>query len=134
LIFKRLSQKNKKHLLEHAKWRFLSWKDIAMSAGLNETHAKSFYNYLCGYAHAGSINILQIQQAHSADNQKALFSASIGLLMIAMANMIRFYCNLFPKSNEAQEASEHKEIVDKWIWVGQHSAKDIEIDWSKIDL
>jgi hypothetical protein len=88
LNFKRLKKDQQKDLFKGTKWRFLSWKDIGLSAGLNETHAKSFYNYLCGYAHAGSISILQIQQANSANNQKALFSASMGLLMIAMANMI----------------------------------------------
>jgi len=132
--FRKLPSKQQDGLLRHGKWRFSSWKDIALSAGLNEATAKGFYNFLCGYAHANYISILQIRQAENANDQKHLFAAAINLVMIAMANMIRSYCNLFPKSKNAIQEKDAAQIVENWVFVGQKSAEDIEIDWSKVDL
>jgi hypothetical protein len=130
--FEKLTEKQQNNLIEKGIWR-PSWKDIGLSAGLNELHAAEFYSFLCGYAHAGSLSIRQVHQAENAESQKSLFAASVGLIMIAMANMIKSYCSLFSKSNIAFIGDEvSAAIVDKWIYVGSSSLQDVEIDWDKV--
>ena len=133
--FAGLTPKQQKNLLEKGQWRFHSWKDIALSAGLNETHAKAFYNYLSGYAHAGNLSILQIRNAQSSKSQRSLCAATIGVLMISTANMIRSYCKVFPKSESAlHQDSDGAALVDIWINVGTTAVEKIQVDWEKEDL
>jgi hypothetical protein len=131
-FFKKLTSRQQNNLIKKGIWR-PSWKDIGLSAGLNEIHAEEFYSYLCEYAHAGSLGIRQVHQAENAESQKSLFFASVGLIMIAMANMIKSYCSLFPKSNIALIEDEVSvAIVDKWNFVGSSSLQDVDIDWDKV--
>jgi hypothetical protein len=128
--FFRLPRKQQKKLIKKGEWRIHSWKDIGLSAGLDETHAKAFYHYLCGFAHAGNISVLQIRQARTADSQKALCAATITLIMIAVASMIKSYCKIFPKSqsvltNDTGAAT----LLDIWITVGSMSPEGIDVDW-----
>lgn len=133
-FFKELTQKQQNNLLKKGIWR-PSWKDIGLSAGLNELHAAQFYSFLSEYAHSGSLSIRQLHQADNATSQKTLFAPSLGLLMIAMANMIKSYCVRFPKANIALIGDEESAaIVDKWIYVGSASIQDVDIDWGRVNL
>ena len=48
--------------------------------------------------HAGNLSVLQVRQAITAKYQKNLCAATMGILMIAIAYMIKGYCKLFEKS------------------------------------
>ena len=96
--FAALSPKQKRTIIEKGNWRFLSWADLAVKAGLDATHGTSFYKYLCGYAHSSNLSVLQIREARSKHIQKELSASAMTLIMISMANMIKAYCDLFPPS------------------------------------
>jgi len=131
--FKKISRKQQKNLLEKGKWRLESWTEIGKSLGLDNSHAKEFYGYLCGYAHAGNISVLQVRQAINADDQKNLCAAIMGVLKIAMAYMIKSYCKLFEKSLAVLIHNEEmSRMVDLWIKIGATSPNDIEIDWETV--
>lgn len=41
------------------------------------------------------------------------------LFMIAMANMIKAYCQMFEKSNDVlQKDKDAKKLIDKWVNIG----------------
>jgi len=121
-VFKTLSDEVKKGIIKEGKWRLKSWSKIALSAGLSKIHAKHFYNYLCGYAHSGSLSILQIRQAYSLDIQKKLAETTCKVILIAIAFMIKSYGFIFPQSNDALKMnSELSEVIQKWINIGKHS-------------
>ena len=132
--FNNLEIKQKERILKRGEWRFKSWTDIALSAGLNESNSKSFYKFLCGYAHSGSLSLQQIHQTVSKANKVKLFEATISLLKIAFANLILSYCNYFPKAKMCfDQLGERAYLVKLWADVGSTEMKDIEIDWSKLD-
>jgi len=133
--FLRLPRGQQKKLMKKGEWRIHSWKDIGLSAGLDETHAKAFYYYLCGFAHAGNISVLQIRQARTADSQNALCAATITVIMIAIANMIKSYCKIFPNSQSVlTKDTEAATLVDIWITVGSTSTEGIDVDWESQNL
>lgn len=118
-LFKKLTPKQQKNLLNKGKWRLESWTKIAQSAGLSDLHANNFYRYLCDYAHTGNLSVLQVQQADTAESQKTLCNATIEFIMIAIANIIKSYCKLFPKSNAILLSDKDSaKIVDLWIKIG----------------
>jgi hypothetical protein len=133
--FKALKPGQQKELLKKGKWRLPPWKKMALTAGLSCTHAETFYSYLCEYAHAGNLSVLQIRDAQTAQSQRTLCAATIGVLIISMANMIKSYCTVFPKSElSLQEDPDGTALVDMWIDIGATSIDNIPIDWSKEDL
>ena len=133
--FEMLSTKQKRNLLNGKYWRSKGWKSIALSAGLSEVHADDFYAYLCSYAHAGSLSILQIRQAENVIHQRGLVGATMGIAMICMAYMAKGYCAYFPKSNDSLQASErHKKIIQVWTEIGASNLDDVDIDWKKVNI
>jgi hypothetical protein len=103
-----------------------------LSVGLNNDHAKEFYSYLCGYAHAGNPSVIQVRQAITAEYQRDLCGAIMGILMIAIAYMIKGYCKLFDKSlTVLNKNSETLKTVDFWVEIGATSLDDGKIDWEK---
>lgn len=130
--FKQLSPKQQKQLLEKGKWRLESWTKIGLSIGLNDSHANEFYSYLCGYAHSGNISVLQVREADTAKSQQTLCAATMGVLTIAMAYMIKVYCKLFEKSASVlNQNDEMASVVNFWVEIGATSLEGIEIDWEK---
>lgn len=133
--FIELKNDDKNKLLKWGEWRFKSWSNIALSAGLNESNSKAFYKLLCGYAHSGSLSLQQIHQTASKEEKIKLFNGTLSLLKIAIANMIIAYCNYFPKALAFYiENIELKELVLLWVDVGRKEMKDIEMDWSKLEI
>lgn len=131
-FFKQLSLKQQKKLFEKGKWRLESWTNIGLSLGLNDSNAEHFYSYLCGYAHAGSLSVLQVRQANDAKSQQTLCAATMSVLTIAMAYMIKEYCSLFEKSAAVlRQNNEMAEAVNFWVEIGATSEDGIEIDWEK---
>jgi hypothetical protein len=133
--FIQLKKEDKYKLLEWGEWRFKSWSHIALSAGLNESNSKAFYKFLCGYSHSGSLSLQQIHQTASKEEKIKLFNGTLSLIKIAIANMILSYCNYFPKALAFYlENIELKQLVKLWVDVGQTEMKDIEMDWSKLEI
>jgi len=131
--FEALSYKQKRAIIEKGNWRFSSWSDLSVEAGLDVTHGTSFYKYLCGYAHSSNLSALQIRDAHSGHIQRELSASAMSLIMISMANMIKAYCDLFPQSASVLKRDQDSNaLVNIWIGVGSSSVKDAEIDWDNI--
>jgi len=129
-FFLQLTENQQKALLCRGVWRVKGWTDIGISAGLSEIHAKSFYKYLCSYAHAGSLSVLQIRQADTALHQRALYAASMTLVMIAIAYFIRDYSKLFTKCQEF--VSGHEEAIRMWLDIGASDLCEVEVDWNDV--
>ncbi len=111
--------KQRKNIIEKGNWRLKSWGDIALSAGLSETNAKTYYSFLCEHAHSGNISITQVRQALGNSVRKQLMEGSIGHILICLANFIENYCDLFPLSNLFySENYEIPNLVSKWIDIG----------------
>lgn len=105
--------------LMHGQWRLKGWTAIGLEMGLDKNHADSFYRLLCSYAHSGFLSVMQIGQATTAVDQKELTEASLGVLMIAMAHMIRLYCKVFSRSQAAlQQDINAERLVQMWIDIG----------------
>jgi hypothetical protein len=133
--FKALKSGQQKELLEKGKWKLPSWKKMALAAGLSRTHAQAFYSYLCEYAHAGNLSVLQIRNAQTAQSQRSLCAATINVLIISTANMIKSYCKVFPKSESSlQEDPDGTALVDMWIDIGATPIDTVNIDWGKEEL
>lgn len=107
-------------------WRLLSWTKIARSAGLHDINAKAAYSYLCGYAHAGNLSILQLRQADTAEYQRSLCASSMNLVLIAMANLVKSYCGLFPQAMARLEREPRRgTLVEVWVGVGRSAPQDV---------
>lgn len=90
-----------------------------MSAGLSKILAKHFYSYLCIWAHSGCQSAQHVSNAQTKETQKALCVDTMKLIMIAMANMIKAYCQMFVKSNDViQKDEDAKKLIDQWIQFG----------------
>ena len=121
-VFKQLDEEKKEKLLrkmEKGQWRFQSWTNIGLSAGLSEILAKQFYSYLCMWAHSGCQSAQQVSNAQNKVTQKALCVATMKLIMIAMANMIKAYCQMFVKSKDIiQKDEDAKKLIGQWVNIG----------------
>ena len=128
-VFQSLTPKQQKNILKYGYWRLPSWREIALSAGLSELHAQAYYSYLCGYAHSGNLSITQLRQA-SNEQRRELMESTIGLILIALANTIKEYLEVFPKSKEFYLKNIPKDnLVDLWIEVGSKADEEIDINW-----
>jgi len=126
-IFKTLGKRQQSKILK-GKWRIESWRIIALDAGFDELHASLFYSYLCGYAHSGSLSILQIRQATTKETQRNLFQASMEVIMIAMANMIFSYCKLFLNGKKVLERnSRATKLAQIWVDIGRGRVNCLDI-------
>jgi hypothetical protein len=128
--FLKLTEKQQGKLIQQGVWKLHKWKDIALSAGLNGAYAKTFYNYLCGYAHAGNLSVLELRQVWTSESQKALCAATISVLMITIANMIKSYSSVFPRSQSIlQQDKDASRLIDIYVGIGSASIEEIELDW-----
>jgi hypothetical protein len=120
--FRRLPAKEQKRLL-NGEWKLRPWSEIGRSVGLHDVYAKTFYSYVCGYAHAGNLSVIQMRQANTAEHQRSLCATSMGILLIATANMVKGYCAVFPKSMERLvQDPEGSHLVEVWVGVGNDGA------------
>jgi hypothetical protein len=125
--FRQLPARDQKKLLR-GDWRLRSWTSIGRSAGLHDVNAKAFYSYLCGYAHAGNLSVLQMRQADTAELQRSLCASSMTLVLIAMANMVKSYCAVFPKSmDRLTQDPDGAGLAEVWTGVGASGPPDREI-------
>jgi len=120
-VFQSLTNKQQSKILA-GKWKQQSWREIALDAEFNELHASAVYSYLSEYAHSGSLGILQIRQAKTKDIQNRLFAGSMNVIMIAIANMIFSYCEIFPKGKKALKTNpQATNLAQIWVNIGQQT-------------
>lgn len=106
--------------IKKGRWRLSSWKEMAQEAGLDELHASVIYAYLCGYAHSDSLSVLQIHGAKSREQQERLSRIAVQNTMVATANMVFLYCDIFPDGGNALVKNpEATEIAKQWRNVGR---------------
>lgn len=129
-----LTNKQKTNLLERGNWRLKSWGEIGLESGLSDSYAKAFYSYLCGYAHASNLSVLQLRQAKSSRAQKDLCAATIGYLLIALSKFIKSYILVFPKAKHIYDSLVDKNIIEVWDSVGSKSLSEVQIDWTDFDI
>ncbi len=120
--FHKLSEKRQNRYfkkLKKTKWRSKGWVKIAQSAGFSELNSKIMYSYLCEHAHSGNISATQVSQAKAFDVRRELMEAAIGHLLICVANMIKYYCEYFPKSSAHYDRNyKEPDVVSNWIDIG----------------
>ena len=120
-IFQSLKERQQNKILT-GRWRQKSWREIALDAEFNELHASTVYSYLSEYAHSGSLSALQIRQVKTKDIQRSLFAGSMNVIMIAIANMIFSYCEIFPKGKKALKTNpQATNLAQIWVNIGQEA-------------
>jgi hypothetical protein len=117
--YQQLTERQKKRVLK-GEWRLLSWRKIAENANLAEILSSDMYRHLSGYSHSSYLSVLQIKESLEKKEQSLLLPSSILTITIATANLIRGYCDLFPRAGAVLTAdAEGGDLVDIWIQVGQ---------------
>lgn len=118
-IFQQLGRKEKKKILQ-GNWRLLSWREIGKKTGLSRILSSHVYKHLSGYTHSSWSSILQIKQSFQEREQALFISSSMSFITIVGANLIREYCDLFPRAKAAMTADARGgDMVDTWIQIGQ---------------
>ncbi len=123
--FKELGTSQQKKILDYldkgkGDWKLQNWREIAESAGIHKTLSSYYYQHLCGYAHSGFVSVMQIREWAKIGQKPQLFRASMNDINIATANLIREYCDLFPRSKSALHAEPGRtDIIDMWVQIGQ---------------
>jgi len=123
-IFQQLSKKQKA-LVKKGNWRQhpqeqVSWKQIALSAGLSPTIATTMYGHLSGYAHSDSLSIMQISQSLLNKEQDQITDSSMITTNIAAAYFIYDFSKIFSLAKAALDAYPNENnIVDQWRRIGQ---------------
>ena len=117
--YQQLTERQKKRVLK-GEWRLLSWRKIAENANLAEILSSDMYRHLSGYSHSSYLSVLQIKESLEKKEQSLLLPSSILTITIATANLIRGYCDLFPRAGAVLTAdAKGGGLVDIWIQVGQ---------------
>ena len=93
-IFRTLGTREKDKILD-GKWKLESWPRISLKAGFSQEISDTFYKYLCGYAHSGSLSVRQLSQVLSTGQQFITIDSLVVLLNICLAKMIKSYCAIF---------------------------------------
>ncbi len=120
--FHSFSRKRREKYFDNIKktnWRLKGWSEIARSAGLSELNSRIMYSYLCEHSHSGNISATQVSQSQEFAIRRELMEAALGHLVICLANMIKYYCQYFPKSLKFyQENFNEPNVVSFWIDIG----------------
>ncbi|MCX6006904.1 MAG: hypothetical protein NTZ34_06545 [Chloroflexi bacterium] len=126
-IFKSKDMKNQRRILS-GKWRIAGWKDIAKRANLSEFISSSMYEYLCGYAHSGSLSVRQTQIIQNLGQQHSNIDSMLLLVDICCANMITNYCDLFPSVKPILlDQPQAEPFVNLWIRAGRNEEPTPEL-------
>lgn len=121
-IFQTYKEKQKNRYFSNLKkshWHSKGWAEIAISAGFSELNSKIIYGFLCEHAHSGNLSITQVYQAKDFQIRRQLMEGTIGHLLICTANMIKYYCKFFEKSDQFYKKNyPEPNIVSLWVEVG----------------
>lgn len=94
--------------------------DLVSQAGLNHTHFKNLYDYLCGYSHTSFGSALQVSEAVTIADQRMLASYCINVMNILMAHFIVKYPLRFPAVQVVIDADQiGKDEVKFWAFTDE---------------
>lgn len=97
------------------KWRAgRQWHELAAGVGLHKEYFRNVYAYLCDYSHSSYAAALQVGQAQSIEDQRAVSNAMFSMLNMVMAHFITVYATLFEPARKLFEESTAKQAVEQW--------------------
>jgi len=88
------------------------WYALAECAGLHGHYFCNIYRYLCGYSHASYAAALQVGQAKSFADERAISDSMFFALNMVMAHFITVYARLFDAARQLLEQSPSKGTVE----------------------
>ena len=98
--------------------KILHWYEIGIDAGFGKLLARDMYKHLSGYAHSGSLSIIQTANALANKEVEKVIMHSINIMTILTANMIKEYCELFPEAQEVLNNSGASKFIQIYVNVG----------------
>ena len=134
-VFQSLKDRQKRQNFEgKGQWKWkpdgrgaVSWREIAVDAGLSEMLASHMYSHLCGYAHSSSMSALQTAQALLNREVEWLIKPSLDTMKVVIANMIREYSKLFPRAQDVFSESGASNFVEAWIEIGRRLGENLDV-------
>ena len=97
-----------------------------LAAGLSEDYASAFQSFGSSYVHSGSLSALQVRNATSRETQRDLLLGTLGVVVIACANMIEVFGHVFHGSTAFLEHDpQAAQIVATWVEVGSKRIADL---------
>jgi len=125
-IFQSLTDNQKKRILR-GEWRLKSWREIAIDAGFSKILASDMYRSLSGQAHSSFLSVLQSLETQKTKKQEETIISSMGIINPVIANMVREYCELFPKAEAVLRGSNASEFVKTWVHIGRRLDENLDI-------
>lgn len=118
-VFKSLSPSEQKQALK-GEWRLnYKWHDLATKAGFSIDYFRQQYKFLCSYAHASRLSVIQIQQNKSFNQQKDMATSAIGTMMVVLAKHMADYIEIMPQLKAIKTDMGKYGIIDFWKTIGE---------------
>ncbi|MBK7567981.1 MAG: hypothetical protein IPI31_09160 [Bacteroidetes bacterium] len=119
-IFQSLGPKVQKKAL-NGEWRLtLGWVDLATRAGINEIYFRNQYKFLCNYAHASRLSVIQIQQNKTFIQQKEMALFTVNTLIVVLAKHMYDYIEIMPALNVLKVKMKQYPIILFWKKIGEN--------------
>ncbi|RWA45717.1 hypothetical protein AU476_01160 [Cupriavidus sp. UYMSc13B] len=84
---------------EKGDWRAgRGWVALGVEAGFHPAYIGNQYSYLCGYAHASWLSVLQLRDARTLEQQAAMAQRSVSTALVLMSFFAQHYVALFPEA------------------------------------
>lgn len=118
-FFLKLTEGQKNGVLK-GYWKDSGWVQMGVNIRLDKIRLNAIYSYLCAQAHSGGLSGMQYNHlvVSNEDPQSEVFIEPT--ILVILANMIEFFCELFPKSKEEHEQnSEGIELVKACLEIGR---------------
>lgn len=113
-VFKNLTPSDKKKALK-GEWRLnYYWHDLAKQAGFSEDFFRQEYKFLCSYAHASRLSVIQIQQGKTFQQQKGMAWHCIVLLIVILAKHMYDYIEIMPQLNSIKNELPKYSVILYW--------------------
>lgn len=109
----------------NSNWKFgKSIPELAELAGFDKEYFGTIYSYLCGYSHNSRNSVMQVYQAKDLLKQKVQAKSEIGLVIIILANFIKEYSQLHPKTDIVHNGNKYANgCCNAWIMIGKNMKK-----------
>ncbi|HEY0661423.1 MAG TPA: hypothetical protein VGD21_08920, partial [Lysobacter sp.] len=98
------------------KWRAgMSWTAMGVEAGFHPVFIDELYSYLCGYAHASWLSVVQLRDAGTLAQQAGMVERSMSSVLVLMAFFVHHYVALFPEAASVLAAQpEGARLAERW--------------------
>ncbi|SEI14723.1 DUF5677 domain-containing protein [Paraburkholderia hospita] len=90
------------------------WHELAVEAGLHQRYFRNIYGYLCDYSHSSYAAALQVGEASTVEQQRAISNGMFGMLNMTMAHFVAVYAKLFESARQLLEQSPVRETAERW--------------------